>query len=199
MNYKKAEKLYVKFLRKVHVLYDELSKLDNHIRVPFKAIWYLFDMDTAIFEKQMRFDSWKTKTALGFYEVVQSRGLNWSETHDGWYILPFNTRDLPYKYDLDVDTLVDILTDGELRYNDCGYYGVYEFDEYVKEIDNENEAIDNENEAIEVFNRALERIRLIIEDKIPKVNKICEELRECLDTRKLIDYCEKNVLKVGDN
>ena len=189
MEYKKAEKLYIKFLREVHVLYDELSKLDNYIRVPFKAFWYLFDMDTASFEKQWKFDSWKTKVTLGFYEVVHTRGLNWSETHDGWVVLPFNVGDLPYKYDLDMDTLLDILTDGELRYNDCGYYDVHEFDEYVKEID-------DENEAIEVFKRGLEQIKLIREDKIPKVKALCEELRESLDTRKLIDYCEKNILEI---
>lgn len=189
MEYKKAEKLYIKFLREVHVLYDELSKLDNYIRVPFKAFWYLFDLDVASFEKQMRFDSWKTKTALGFYEVVYSRGLNWCNTQDGWYVLPFNTGDLPYKYDLDVSTLVDILTDGELRYNDCGYYDVYDFDEYVNEIY-------DENEAIEVFKHGLERIKLIRNDKIPKVKKLCEELREQLDARKLFDDCKKHVLKV---
>lgn len=189
MEYKKAEKLYIKFLREVHVLYDELSKLDNHVRVPFKAFWYLFDMDTASFEKQWKFDSWKTKVTLGFYEVVYTRGLNWSETHDGWQVLPFNAGDLPYKYDLDVDTLVDILTAGELRYNDCGYYDMYEFDEYVKEID-------NENEAIAVFKRGLEQIKLIRNDKIPKVKALCEELRESLDARKLIDYCEKNILGI---
>lgn len=189
MEYKKAEKLYIKFLREVHVLYDELSKLDNYIRVPFKSFWYLFDMDTASFEKQWKFDSWKTKVTLGFYEVVHTRGLNWSETHDGWVVLPFNVGDLPYKYDLDMDTLLDILTDGELRYNDCGYYDVHEFDEYVKEID-------DENEAIEVFKRGLEQIKLIREDKIPKVKALCEELRESLDTRKLIDYCEKNILEI---
>lgn len=90
MEYKKAEKLYIKFLREVHVLYDELSKLDNHVRVPFKAFWYLFDIDTASFEKQWKFNSWNTKVTLGFYEVVYTRGLNWSETHDGWVVLPFN-------------------------------------------------------------------------------------------------------------
>lgn len=189
MEYKKVEKLYIKFLREVHVLYDELLKLDNYIRVPFKAFWYLFDMDTASWEKQMRFDSWKRKVTLGFYEVVHSFGLNWSETQDGWYILPFNVGDLPYKYDLDVDALVDILTNGELRYNDCGYYNVYEFDEYVKEIY-------NEDEAIEVFKRGLEQIKLIREDKIPNVKTLCEELRECLDTRKLLEDCEKYVLEV---
>ena len=104
-------------------------------------------------------------------------------------MLPFNAGDLPYKYDLDVDTLVDILTAGELRYNDCVYYDVYEFDEYVKEID-------NENEAIAVFKRGLEQIKLIREDKIPKVKALCEELRESLDARKLIDYCEKNILEI---
>lgn len=189
MEYKKAVKLYNKFIMETEKLYNELMKLDNYIRVPFKAFWYLFDLDTASWEKQMKFASWKTKTTLGFYEVVQSRGLNWSETNDGWYVLPFNPGDLPYKYDLDVDTLVDILTDGELRYNDGGYYDVYEFDEYMKEIY-------NENEAIEVFKRGLERIKLIIEDKIPKVKTLCEELRECLDTRKLLDYFEKNILEV---
>lgn len=149
MEYKKAEKLYVKFLREVHVLYDELAKLDNYIPVPFRTFWYLLDMDTSNFEKQMRFDSWKTKVTLGFYEVVHSRGLNWSETNDGWCVLPFSVNDLPYSYDLDVDTLVDILSDGELRYSDGGYYDVYEFNEYVKEIY-------DENEAIEIFERGLE-------------------------------------------
>ena len=189
MEYKKAEKTYIKFMNEVEKLYKALENLDNHIRVPFNAFWYLFDMDTASWEKQMRFGSWKTKVTLGFYEVVYTRGLNWSETHDGWQVLPFNAGDLPYKYDLDMDTLVDILTDGELRYNDCGYYDVYEFDEYVKEIH-------DENEAIEVFKRGLEQIRLIREDKIPKVKALCEELRESLDARKLIDYCEKNILEI---
>lgn len=189
MEYKKAETLYIKFLREVHVLYDELSKLDNHVRVPFKDFWYLFDLDTASFEQKWKFDSWKTKVTLGFYELVHQRWLYWSETHDGWMVLPFNTKDLPYEYDLDIDTLIDILTDGELRYNDSGYYDVYEFDEYIKEID-------DEDEAIEVFKRGLEQIKFIREDKIPKVNELCEEFRECMDTRKLIDDCEKNVLKV---
>lgn len=137
--------------------------------------------------------SWKNNLTLGFYEVVHTRGLNWSETHDGWHVLPFNVGDLPYKYDLDMDTLLDILTDGELRYNDCGYYELYEFDEYVKEID-------DENEAIEVFKRGLEQIRLIREVKIQKVKALCEELRESLDARKLIDCCEKNILEIkGEN
>lgn len=176
-------------MTEVEKLYEELKNLDNYIRVPFKAFWYLFDMDAASWEKQMRFGSWKTKVTLGFYEVVHSRGLNWSETHDGWVVLPFNVGDLPYKYDLDMDTLLDILTDGELRYNDCGYYDVYEFDEYMKEIN-------DENEAIEVFKRGLEQIKFIREDKIPKVKKLCEELREQLDARKLFDDCNKHVLKV---
>lgn len=183
--------MYGKFMKEVDKLYKELENLDNHIRVPFKAFWYLFDMDTASFEKQWKFDSWKTKTALGFYEVVHSRGLNWCDTYDGWMVLPFNVGDLPYSYDLDMDTLVDILTDGELRYNDGGYYDVYEFDEYMKEIC-------DENEAIEVFKRGLEQIGLIREDKIPKVKTLCEELREQLDARKLMDYCEKNILEMRD-
>lgn len=189
MKCKKAAKLYNKFIMEAEELCEELANLDNYIRVPFKAFWYLFDVDTASWEKQMRFDGWKTKTTLGFYELVHQRGLYWSETHDGWIVLPFNTKDLPYKYDLDMDTLIDILTDGELRYNDSGYYDVYEFDEYIKEID-------DEDEAIEVFKRGLEQIKFIREDKIPKVNELCEEFGECLDTRKLIDDCEKNVLKV---
>ena len=175
MEYKKAEKLYNKFMTEVEKLYKELENLDNHIRVPFKAFWYLFDMDIASFEKQWKFDSWKTKVTLGFYEVVHTRGLNWSETHDGWVVLPFSVGDLPYKYDLDIDTLMDILTD--------------EFDEYAKEIH-------NEDEAIEVFKRGLEQIKLIREDKIPKVKALCEELRESLDARKLIDYCEKTILEI---
>lgn len=189
MGCRKAEKLYNKFMTEVEKLYEELKNLDNYIPVSFRAFECMLELETANFEKQMRFMGWRNKLTLGFYEVVHTRGLNWSETHDGWYVLPFNTGDLPYKYDLDVDTLVDILTNGELRYNDCGYYDVYEFDEYMKEID-------DENESIEVFKRGLEQIKFIREDKIPKVKKLCEELREQLDARKLFDDCRKHVLKL---
>lgn len=189
MEYKKAEKLYNKFMTEVEKLYEELKNLDNYIPVSFRAFEWMLELETANFEKQMRFVGWRNKLTLGFYEVVYSRGLSWCDTCDGWMVLPFNVVDLPYNYDLDVGTLVDILTDGELRYNDCGYYDVYEFDDYMKEID-------DENEAIEVFKRGLEQIKFIIEDKIPKVKKLCEELREQLDARKLFDDCKKHVLKV---
>lgn len=189
MEYKKAEKLYNKFMTEVEKLYEELKNSDNYIPVSFRAFEWMLELETANFEKQMRFVSWRNKLTLGFYEVVYSRGLNWCDTCDGWMVLPFNVGDLPYNYDLDVGTLVDILTDGELRYSDCGYYDVYEFDEYMKEID-------DENESIEVFKRGLEQIKFIREDKIPKVKKLCEELREQLDARKLFDDCKKHVLKV---
>ena len=52
------------------------------------------------------------------------------------------------------------------------------------------------HEAIEVFKCGLEQIKLIRDEKIPKVNKLCEDLRECLDTRKLLEDCEKYVLEV---
>lgn len=189
MEYKKAEKMYGKFMNEVEKLYKELKQLDNYIPVSFRAFEWMLELETASFEKQMRFMSWKTNLTLGFYEVVHSRGLNWCNTSDGWMVFPFNVGDLPYSYDLDVGTLVDILTDGELRYNDCGYYGVYDFDEYVNEIY-------DENEAIEVFKNGIERIELIRNDKIPKVKKLCEEIREQLDARKLSDDCEKHVLNV---
>lgn len=189
MEYKKATKLYNKFMVEVEKLYKELKNLDNYIPVSFKAFEWMLELDVASFEKQMRFVVWRNKLTFGFYEVVYSRGLNWCDTCDGWMVLPFNVGDLPYNYDLDVGTLVDILTDGELRYNDCGYYDVYDFDEYVNEIY-------DENEAIEVFKNGLERIKLIRNDKIPKVKKLCEELREQLDARKLFDDCKKHVLKV---
>lgn len=189
MEYKKAEKMYIKFMNEVKKLYKELKNLDNYIPVSFRAFEWMLELETSSFEKQMGFMSWKTNLTLGFYEVVHSRGLNWCDTYDGWMVLPFNVGDLPYNYDLDISTLVDILTDGELRYNDCDYYDVYDFDEYVNEIY-------DENEAIEVFKRGLEQIKFIREDKIPKVKKLCEELREQLDARKLFDDCKKHVLKV---
>ena len=176
-------------MNEIEKLYKELKNLDNYIPVSFRAFEWMLELETANFEKQMRFLGWRNKLTLGFYEVVYSRGLNWCDTCDGWMVLPFNVVDLPYNYDLDVGTLVDILTDGELRYDDCGYYDVYEFDDYMKEID-------DENEAIEVFKRGLEQIKFIREDKIPKVKKLCEELREQLDARKLFEDCKKHVLKV---
>lgn len=169
MEYKKAAKLYNKFMIEVEKLYKELKNLDNYIPVSFRAFEWMLELETASFEKQMRFMSWKTNLTLGFYEVVHSRGLNWCDTLDGWIVLPFNIGDLPYSYDLDMDTLVDILTDGELRYEDNEYYGVYDFDEYSQEIYDENGAID-------VFRRGLEQIKLIRNGKILAVKKLCEEL-----------------------
>lgn len=171
MEYKRATKLYNKFMVEVEKLYKELKNLDNYIPVSFKAFEWMLELDIASFEKQMRFMSWRNNRTLGFYELVLSRGLYWCETTDGWYVLPFSVGDLPYDYSLDVDTLVDILTDGELRYEDNEYYGVYDFDEYSQEIY-------DENESIEVFKNGLERIKLIRNDKIPTVKKLCEELRE---------------------
>ena len=191
MEYKKAETLYNKFMTEVEKLYKELKNLDNYIPVSFRAFEWMLELETASFEKQMRFLSWKTNLTLGFYDLVHSRGLYWCEVMDGWQVLPFEVRDLPYSYDLSIETLVDILTDGELRYEDNECYGVYDFDEYVKEICDENEAID-------VFKRGLEQIKLIRSDKIPSVKKLCGELREQLDARKLFDDCKKNVLKVRD-
>lgn len=189
MEYKKAEKTYIKFMNEVEKLYKELEHLDNHIRVSFKAFEWMLELDVSSFEKQMQFMSWKNNITLGFYELVRLRGLYWYEVTNGWYVLPFEERDLPYDYSLDIDTLVDILTDGELRYEDCSYWDVYDFDEYTKEIY-------DENEAIEVFKRGLEQIKLIRHDKIPSTKKLCEELREQLDARKLFDDCKKHVLKV---
>lgn len=191
MEYKKAEKLYNKFMTEVDKLYEELKNLDNYIPVSFRAFKWMLELDVASFEKQMRFMSWRNNLTLGFYELVLSRGLYWCETTDGWYVLPLSVGDLPYDYSLDIDTLVDILTDGELRYEDNEYYGVYDFDEYSQEIY-------DESEAIEVFKRGLEQIKLIRNDKIPAVKKLCEELREQLDARKLFDDCKKHVLKVRD-
>lgn len=188
MEYKKVEKLYNKFMTEVEKLYKELKNLDNYIPVSFRAFEWMLELETASFEKQMRFMSWRTNLTLGFYDLVHSRGLNWCNALDGWIVLPFNVGDLPYSYDLDMDTLVDILTDGELRYNDCGYYGVYDFDEYSQEIY-------DESEAIEVFKRGLEQIKSIRNDKIPAVKKLCEELREQLDARKLFDDVLNEVAK----
>lgn len=47
MKCKKAANLYNKFIMETETLFNELVNLDNYIRVPFKAFWYLFDMDTA--------------------------------------------------------------------------------------------------------------------------------------------------------
>lgn len=188
MEYKKAEKLYNKFMTEVEKLYKELRNLDNYILVSFRAFEYMLELDVASFEKQMRFVSWRNNLTLGFYELVRLRGLYWCETTDGWYVLPFSVGDLPYDYSLDVDTLVDILTDGELRYEDNEYYGLYDFGGYVKEIY-------DENEAIEVFKNGLEQIKLIRHDKIPAVKKLCSELHEQLDARRLLEDCKKHVLR----
>ena len=184
----KAEELYEYFIEEAVKLYHEINRLDNVISKPFFAIGTLEGVWESRQEVRDRFDDWVNDVRARFSEIVKKSGLYVVEFGSEWIVLPFDLSVIPYTYDNDFSTLVDILTDGELRYNDCGYYGVYDFDEYSQEIY-------DESEAIEVFKRGLEQIKSIRNDKIPAVKKLCEELREQLDARKLFDDCEKHVLR----
>lgn len=189
MEYKKAEKTYIKFMNEVEKLYKELENLDNHIRVPFKVFWYLFDMDTASWEKQMRFGSWKTKVTLGFYEVVHSRGLNWSETHDGWVVLPFDLSVIPYTYDNDFSTLVDILTEyshGNMFNNGTNVPHFHDYCEYGNM---------KHEDMIKVFQQGLSNIGKVRNSKLELVEDLCDELREQFSSSKLLKECENYVFK----
>ena len=45
MEYKKAEKTYIKFMNEIEKLYKELKNLDNYIPVSFRAFEWMLELD----------------------------------------------------------------------------------------------------------------------------------------------------------
>ena len=185
MSHKDVENVYREFITEAKKLHDEIMKLDNEIRNPFREVESLLVDELAIPRYERRYQDWKDKIALEFLVAVRERELHCCKLLDNWCILPLNPKVLPYGYDLEFDTLVDMLTDGKLMYETDDYdYRTYKLEEYMlrKKV--------SEREAIELFTNAIDKIHHIRKDKLKAVNELTAELRGHFSADALYGDCK---------
>lgn len=188
-----SRKIYNAFMTEVGLFRNELDNLDNVVPIPFAELFRLLEIDVLDVDELSAFHKWRTDMTSEFYNIVRSRGLYVHEDVGYWYILPFNPQELPYDYKLDdVDALVDILTNGELRLEYGDIYDIYDFDEYLYEI------CDTEQEVIDTFTRGLEHIERIREERLKFVERVCDELRDQFSVNALLSDCERYVFETEE-
>lgn len=166
----KAEELYEYFIEEAVKLYHEINRLDNVIPKPFFAIGTLEGVWESRQEVRDRFDEWVDKVRVRVSEIVKHSGLYMVEFSNEWIVLPFDLSVIPYTYDNDFSTLVDILTEyshGNMKHEDM----------------------------IKVFQQGLGNIGKVRNSKLELVEDLCDELREQFSSSKLLKECENYVFK----
>lgn len=184
MTYYDAKEIYDEFVKETVKLQFEIGNLDNEVEKPFEKLYELLYGDVHDFNTLSSFYEYRDKVALEFVKVVQSRGLSVHDKYLHWWVLPFGDDYLPYMYDRELGSLLDVLTEGELNFEFGDYYSVYDFEEYWMETNRTLE------EVINVFLERLSKINYIRNNELPKINKLCEELREDFSTNALFEDCK---------
>lgn len=183
----KAEELYEYFLEEVVKLYHELNRMDNSIPKPFFAIGTLEGVWDDKQEVRDRFDNWVNSVRTRFSDIVKQRRLYLVEFANEWIVVPFDLSVIPYTYDSDFSTIVDILTEhshGNMFNNGTN---VPHFHDYCEYADLHHE------EMIRIFQRGLDNIDGLRNSKLELVDDLCDDLREQFSSSKLIKECEKYV------
>lgn len=183
MSYEDIEKVYNEFITEAKKLHDDMMKLNNEIRNPFRELESLLADELAIPSKQARYDDWKDKIALEFLVAVRERELYCCKLLDNWCVIPLNPKVLPYGYGYEFDTLVDMLTDGKLIHEIGDDYQTYNLMEYI------SDSGVSENDVINLFINAIDRINLIRKDKLKAVDELAADLREHFSARALLEDC----------
>lgn len=183
----KAGELYEYFLEEAVKLYREINRLDNIIPKPFFAIGTLEGVWEGKQEVRDCFDEWENKVRTRFSDIVKKSGLYLAEFGDEWVVLPFDLSVIPYTYDDDFSTLVDILTE----HSHGNMFGtgtnVPHFDDYCEYGNMKHE------EMIKVFQKGLDNIEKVRNSKLELVEDLSNELREQFSSTKLLKECEKCV------
>ena len=180
----KAMELYEYFIEEAVKLYHEINRLDNVIPKPFFAIGTLEGVWEDKQEVRERFDEWVDRVGVRVREIVKKRGLYMVEFSNEWIILPFDLSVIPYTYDDDFSTLVDILTEhshGNMfgtgtnvpHFHDYCEYGSLKYEEMIK-----------------VFRQGLNNIEKVRNSKLELVEDLCDDLREEFSSRKLLSEYE---------
>lgn len=185
----KAEELYEYFIEEAIKLYHELNRMDNSVPKPFFAIGTLEGIWEARQEIRDRFDNWVDVVRTKFSDSVKQGGLYMVEFANEWVIVPFDLAVIPYTYDSDFSTLVDILTE----YSHGSMFGsgtnVPHFHDYCEYSDLKHE------EMMKIFQKGLDNIEEVRNSKLELVDDLCDELREEYSSRKLLKECEKYIFR----
>ena len=194
MNYNDAKEIYDEFIKETVKLQLEIQKLDNEIEKPFEKLYGLVDVESFSFEAITSFYEYRDKISLEFVKVVESHRLSVNDKYLYWYVSPFGNDYLPYMYDGELGSLLDILTEGELNFEFGDYYSVYDFDEYWNDFDEYwNEFDGTYDDIVMLFMERLSKINYIRNYKLPKINNFCEELREQFSVNALLEDCKKYI------
>lgn len=189
MIYDDAKEIYDEFIRETSKLQREIDNLDNEVEKPFEKLYELIYCDGHNFNTLNSFYEYRDRVTLEFVKVVQSRGLSVHDKYLCWHVLPFGNNYLPQMYGGDLGSLFDILTDGELRFEFGDYYSVYDFEEYWTGFDGTYEDI------VILFTERLFKLSCIRDVELPKINKLCEELREQFSADRLVEDCKRYVYR----
>lgn len=189
MNYNDAEEIYNEFVGEVGKLQFEIDRLDNEVEKPFEKLDELIYGDTHDFNTLSSFYEYRDKVTLEFVKVVQSSGFCVHDKYLHWWVLPFGDDYLPNMYSGELGSLFEILTDGELRFEFGDYYSVYHFDRYLNKVNYTYDDIVN------LFLERLSKATYIRNYELPKINRLCEELRERFRADRLIEDCKKYIYR----
>lgn len=181
----KANDLYEYFIEEAVELYHEINRLDNVIPKPFFAIGTLEGVWESRQEVRDCFDDWVNDVRARFSEIVKKSGLYVVEFGSEWIVLPFDLSVIPYTYDSDFSTIVDILTEHSHRNMFNNGTNVLHFHDYC-EYSNLNH-----EEMIKIFQKGLDNIEEVRNSKLEHVEDLCDDLREQFSSSKLLKECEK--------
>lgn len=185
----KAEELYEYFMEEAVKFYRELNRMDNSIPKPFFAIGTLEGVWESRQEVRDRFDGWVDDIRARFSNTVKQGGLYMVEFANEWIVVSFNLTVIPYTYDSDFSTIVDILTEhshGNMFNNGTN---VPYFHDYCECVDLSHD------EMIKVFQKGLDNIEEVRNFKLEFVEDLCDELREQFSSSKLLKECEKYIFR----
>lgn len=181
----KANELYEYFIEEAVRLYREINRLDNVVPKPFFAIGTLEGVWEDKQEVRDCFDNWMDVVRTRFSSIVKQSGLYFVEFGNQWIVLPFDLSVIPYTYDDDFSTLVDILTE----YSHGNMFGtgtnVPHFHDYCEYGNLKHK------EMIKIFQKGLDNIEEVRNSKLELVEDLCDELRAEFSSRKLLGEYEK--------
>lgn len=181
----KAEELYEYFMEEAVKLYHEINRLDNVIPKPFFAIGTLEGVWEDRQEIRERFDNWMDVVRTRFSSIVTQSELYFVEFGNQWIVLPFDLSVIPYTYDTDFSTLVDILTEHSHGNMFGTSTNVPHFHDYCEYGNLKHE------EMIKIFQKGLSNIEMVRNSKLELVEDLCDELREEFSSRKLLSEYEQ--------
>lgn len=185
----KAEELYEYFIDEAVKLYREINRLDNVIPKPFFAIGTLEGVWEGKQEVRDRFDDWVEMERTRFSDIVTKSGLYFAEFGNQWIILPFDLSVIPYTYDDDFSTLVDILTEHSHGNMFGAGTNVPHFHDYCEYGNLKHE------EMIAILQKGLDNIEKVRNSKLEIVEDLSDDLRERFSSTNLLKDCEKYVFK----